>query len=101
MQRELKRIDISNVPELLRIAEEVQATRQPRILGRNSEDMAILMPVTPSRRRQRRTKQEKTQADYEAFLSAAGSWKGLVDTDKLIEDIYESRRLSTKPPVEL
>ena len=99
MQKEIEHIDISNVPELLRIAEEVQTTRQPRILTRDSEDVAVLMPVTPSLQRQ--AKRERTKADYEAFLSAAGSWKGLVDPDKLIADIYESRRLSSKPPVEL
>ena len=42
----------------------------------------------------------KTEADYEAFRAAAGSWKD-VDTDRLIEDIYESRRRSSRPPVEL
>ena len=99
MQREIKRIDISNVPELLRIAEEVRITHQPHILRRDSEDVAILMPVTPSS--QRRVKRELTKSDYQAFLSAAGSWSGLVDSDKLIADIRESRRHSSKPPVEL
>jgi hypothetical protein len=99
IQREIKHLDISNVPELLRIAEEVRITHQPRILRRDSEDLAILMPVTPSS--QRRVKRELTESDYQAFLSAAGSWSGLVDSDKLIEDIYESRRLSSKPPIEL
>ena len=46
------------------------------------------------------TNQEKSEADHEAFLSAAGSWNGLIDPDKLIADIHESRRLSTKPPIE-
>jgi hypothetical protein len=81
MQREIKRIDISNVPELLRIAEEVRITHQPHILRRDSEDVAILMPVTPSS--QRRAKRELTKSDYQAFLSAAGSWSGLVDPDTL------------------
>lgn len=35
--------------------------------------------------------------DREAFLSAAGSWKGLVDCKKLIRDIYRSR-LGPGPP---
>jgi hypothetical protein len=48
-----------------------------------------------------KAKRTRTKADYEAFRAAAGGWKGLIDTDKLIADIYESRRLSTKPPVEL
>ena len=45
-------------------------------------------------------KQEKTKADYEAFLSAAGGWKD-VDTDKLIADIYATRRRSNRPVVKL
>ncbi len=92
-------IDISDVPDLLRIAEEVRTTRTPRMLRRDSEDMAVLMPITSTRKHKAR--RTKTKADYEAFRTAAGGWKGLVDTDKLIADIYESRRNSTKPPVEL
>jgi hypothetical protein len=56
------------------------------------------MPITPTKHKAKRT---KTKADYEAFGAAAGGWKGLVDTDKLIADIYERRNLSTNPPVEL
>ena len=39
-------------------------------------------------------------AAYAAFQAAAGSWAD-VDTDKLLADIYESRRLPPRPPVEL
>ena len=35
-------------------------------------------------------------ADNEAFLRSAGSWKGLIDADKLIHDIYEDRLLNTR-----
>jgi hypothetical protein len=42
-----------------------------------------------------------TAEDYAAFRSAAGGWKDLIDVDRFIEDIYESRRISTRPPVEL
>jgi vacuolar-type H+-ATPase subunit F/Vma7 len=99
MQKEQKHIDISKVPELIRIVEEMLATRQPRILSRDDEDVAVLMPIASAS--ERPIQQEKTEADYEAFLSAAGSWNGLIDPDELIVDIYESRRLSTRPPVEL
>jgi hypothetical protein len=98
MSEDTSYIDISNVPDLLRLVEEVRTTRRPHILRKNSEDLAVLMPVTPARHRNKRV---RTKADYEAFRAAAGGWKGLVDTDKLIADIYESRRISTKPPVEL
>lgn len=36
----------------------------------------------------------------DAFEKAAGSWKGLVDTERLIKDIYESRRIRA-PEVKL
>lgn len=49
-------IDISEMPELLRLAEEVQSTGEPRLLRRGGEDMAILMPARRSRRRTSRPK---------------------------------------------
>lgn len=99
MAKEIKHIDVSRWPELLGIIEEVHSTRKPRLLKRDDEVLAILMPVKPPSKQS--TKRPKTKADYEAFLSSAGSWKGIVDTDKLITDIYESRRASSRPPVEL
>ncbi len=86
-------LDISDAPELLRLVEEVRETNEPRILRRGNEELAVITALPPH--------QGKTEADYEAFRSAAGGWKGLVDTDKLIEDIYESRRISSRPPVDL
>ena len=50
MAREPKRIDITNVPELLRIAEEVRASQEPRVLRRDNEDVAILMPARRARK---------------------------------------------------
>jgi hypothetical protein len=38
-------IDISNKPDILRIAEEVKMTKKPRLLKRNGESVAMLMPV--------------------------------------------------------
>jgi hypothetical protein len=98
MAKELRPIDISNAPDLLRIAEEVRNSGEPRVLRRDSEDLAVLSPVVPiAKRRGRRT---PSKADWEAFRASAGGWSD-VDTDKLVEDIYESRRRSVRPPVEL
>lgn len=99
MTSEPKPIDISAIPELLGLAEEVRSSKQPRVLRRDSEDVAILLPVTPAPKR--RSKRAKTPADYEAFLASAGGWKGLVDTEKLKADIAESRRLSSRPALDL
>jgi hypothetical protein len=98
MAEEMNYIDSSGIPDLLRITEEVRMTKKPHVLRQNNEDLAVLTPITPTKHKAKRT---KTKADYEAFRAAAGGWKGLVDTDKLIADIYERRNLSTNPPVEL
>ena len=100
MERKLKRIDIGGVPELLSIAEEVRDTGEPRLLKRDSEDLAIVMPVKPAPRMRGRARRVKTRAEYEAFRSAAGGWKD-VDTDRLIADIYADRRISNRPAIEL
>ena len=92
-------IDISNNPELMRLAEEVARTKKPRELMRDRETVAILMPATT--KQTPRKKRTKTKADYEAFRSAAGGWND-VDTDQLMADIYADRRRSnSRPPVEL
>lgn len=90
-------IDITNIPELVRIAEEVEATKTPRELKRENKTVAVIVPATKAKSKKKR---EKTKADYEAFKAAAGSWKD-VDTDRLITNIYEVRRRSNKPPIEL
>lgn len=56
----------------------------------------MLVPYPRARRHR-----PKTEEDRDAFLTSAGSWKDIVDTDKLIEDIYESRRRSIRPRVDL
>jgi antitoxin (DNA-binding transcriptional repressor) of toxin-antitoxin stability system len=39
-------IDISNLPDLLRLVEEVQASGQPRVLTRGDQQVAVLSPVS-------------------------------------------------------
>jgi len=58
---------------------------------RNVEAMAV---------QRARPRQVHGPADMAAFLSAAGTWSD-VDTDALVRDIAESRRHSSKSPVEL
>ena len=36
------------------------------------------------------------EKDFEAFRRSAGSWNGLVDTEKLIRDIYRDRLISSR-----
>jgi len=91
-------LDITNIPELVRIVEEVEATKTPRELKRENKTVAVIMPAKKAPLRKKR---EKTKADYEAFLSAAGGWKD-VDTETLLKHIYEDRRrTNSRPPVKL
>jgi hypothetical protein len=92
-------IDISNMPDLVRIAEEVEATKKPLKLTRDRKTVAILMPVATAETP--RKKRAKTKADYEAFRAAFGSWKD-VDTEALLKNIHaDRRRTNTRPPVKL
>ena len=97
MAQELIPIDISTMPELARLAEEAARTEQPRLLRRDTTDVAILSPARPRRRRKWKT---ITEADRAAALAAAGSWQGLVDPEQLKRDLDEARS-SDRPPVEL
>ncbi len=50
MRKEVKTMEISHIPELVRIAEEVRTSGKPRVLRRNRKDLAILSPVKPARK---------------------------------------------------
>jgi antitoxin (DNA-binding transcriptional repressor) of toxin-antitoxin stability system len=96
MAKEIKRINISPLPDLLHLTEEVRRDNRVVVLTNNGEDVARLSPLAPNRSGRRGHR----EADLAAFLAAAGSWKD-VDTDRLVEDIYESRARSSRPPVDL
>ena len=99
MARELASIDVSEAPDLLRLAEEVHQTGRARVLRRADEDLAVLSPVaSPVKRRGRHIKRE---ADRAAFLSSAGGWEGNVDVDSFLRGNDESRSRSSRPPIEL
>ena len=90
MQRELRRVEVSNIPELLRLAEEVKESQEPRILRRDGEDLAILTPIKPTKRRLPRGK-PFTKDDPLWNLAGAGA-SGLGDVSenkyKYLADAY-------------
>lgn len=77
MARELKAIDVTLVPELLRIAREVRASREPRVLRGDGEDLAILSPTGSPRRRSRR----RVLAEDDPIWSLVGSATDATPTD--------------------
>ncbi len=46
MLKATKHIDIEKLPELVRIAEEVRATQEPRLLRKGKEALALVVPVS-------------------------------------------------------
>jgi hypothetical protein len=90
-------VDISKMPDVLRLAEAVHESNSPRILRRDDTEIAILMPLPSGKRR--RGKRAKTAADCEAFRAAAGSWKD-VDIEAFKDYIRDRHDASRRPPVE-
>jgi hypothetical protein len=96
MARATKSTDLRELPGLERLAEEVRATGEPHLLTRDGEEIAVVVPVRRNRR-----KPTHTEADLRAFQSAAGAWRGLIDVDRFIDDNYQTRARSSRPPVSL
>ncbi len=82
-------IDIANMPELVRIAEEVEATNKPRVLKRDNTPLAILTPV-----KKKQSDQARSKAIKEA-LALTGAWKDL-PSDRMEEELDRIRH-SSKP----
>jgi len=91
-------IDITHMPDLVRIAEEVQATKTPRELKRENKPIALITPIGETKQHRKRG---KTPFDPDAFKATAGILKGLIDAEQLKKDIHESRGLMTRPPIKL
>lgn len=97
MVREAERVDISEMPDVVRLAEEVARTGSRRVLSRDGEAIAVLAPARPKRRLKAKV---LTPEQREAFLASAGGWVGLVDAEQLKRDIKAARG-SRRKPVEL
>src|SRR6266516_3134141 len=82
-------VEISNNPELLRLAEEVKATNKPRLLKRDNTPLAILTPV-----KKKQSSQSKSKAMKET-LALAGAW-GDRDWNE-VEAELDRIRHSSKP----
>ena len=106
MAEVLKSIDVSNLPELLSLAEEVRTTREPRVLRRDAEELALLIPVSSRLRTTKASTGRRWPSPEEVARSragieaAAGSWSD-VDADALKSYIRERHSASSSPPVHL
>ena len=83
------------MPDLVRIAEEVEASNQPRVLKRDNTPIAILTPV-----KKKPPAKAKQQAIAEA-LALAGAW-GDRDWNEVEAELDRIRHSSKPtPPIEL
>ncbi len=99
MTLEATRLDISAMPEVERLADEVARTRRPHVLFRGDEELAVIVPAT-KRNRTRRKGTALTAAQRNAFLSSAGGWQGIVDVERFKRDV-KAARSDHRPPVAL
>lgn len=87
-------IDITDMPDLIDIVEEIRRTKQPRVLRRDAEDVALVMPlpVGPD------AASHSVSLGITAALAAGGSWKGLIDGEELKAQLHTARGSDRSPP---
>ena len=54
MAKVLQSIDVTNIPDLLRVAEEVRDAQAPRVLTQGDDEIAVISPVRTARAKARR-----------------------------------------------
>lgn len=90
-------IDISNKPELLRLAEEVKTSGKLRVLKNHRETVAVLMPAEAAGKQ----KQEKARTSVKEALALAGAWADL-PSENMEEELDRIRHESKPtPPLKL
>jgi hypothetical protein len=86
MSRTLTPLDISTMPDLVQIVEEVAATKTPRQLKRDNNIVAVLMPSDTKR-----------TTSIQDALALAGAWKD-IPSDDMEERLYRIRHESISTP---
>ena len=82
MAKERKRIDISSIPALVKLAHEVRSTNEPSILQQEREDVAMLAPLTPVPKRGVRGKPTTADDPLWKRVGVGHSGKGNVSENK-------------------
>ena len=82
-------IDISNIPDLVRLTKEVEATQTPLELKRENKIVAVLTPVE--------TEKPKNHKAIEETLALAGAWKDL-DFEEMLQELDRIRHESKPTP---
>ncbi len=101
MSRHIIPIDASNLPDLLKVAEEVNITKTPRLIKRNGETLALLTPAgTAVKHKNGHTSKRTIWTHYNpaqvkaALKQSAGALQG-VNREELLSDLAEQRDQET------
>ena len=78
---------------------QVREERKTVVVEYANGEQVVIKPVRAAKKKVRAVR-KKTKADYEAFYSAAGGWSD-VDIESFIQQVRESRTITTRPGVEL
>ncbi|MCL5024958.1 MAG: hypothetical protein M1531_00445 [Chloroflexi bacterium] len=78
------------------VMERVTRNREQIVVEQEGDIYILLKPIRRAAKRRR----AKLGCDVEAFRRAAGSWRGIIDIDRLKADIAASRG-SNRPPAVL
>ncbi len=99
MARELKPIDITHTPDVLRLAEEVARSGIPRVLRSDDRDVAVISPApsaAPKRGRSKRTAREDSLREIVGLADAADFPDVPADvstnTHTYLADAYDANR---------
>lgn len=72
------------------------------VRGLDEKDVKLLEYLAESFREKAKTKKSAViTEERDGFKRSAGSWKGLIDPEELIANIYSSRLVSTRKQVKL
>jgi hypothetical protein len=100
MREEDETIDVTALPDLRRLAEAVRRSGKPRLLRRDGEVLAMLVPLA---RKAARPLERRmlTADDIAAFRAAAGTWSD-VTVEQFVTNVYAARDVpDERPRVEL
>ena len=86
--RELKPVEIGAMPDLVRLAEEVQSEGAGRILRRNGEDVAVLLPRKRASRRRRTTSLDDPLWEIVGIAHSDGPGDVAENKHKYLADAY-------------
>jgi len=81
---------------LTRIFDRVTSAGEEIVVETGAGKLVAIKPISRTKLRRR----TKNKADYEAFLASAGGWRN-VDVNLFLKENEKSRRLHTRPPVDL